>query len=97
MTQNTQNFPQNMANNPGTDIVPFVIPGENDYDLSGGSDGAARSHWRTGGSKPCYPGIYDFTIRPLPVPHGRRPKVRIAKHLYQLPNGAWFNHLCPTR
>lgn len=102
MTQNAQNFHPNDPNNPyqanpaaGTDIVPFVIPGEDDYDLSGGGDGGAKIHWRTGGSKPDYPGVHDFIFRPLPVPQGRRPKVRIAKHLYQLPNGAWFSHLCP--
>ena len=77
-----------------TDLTAYALPTADDFQSSGQQQ--AKRYWRTGGAKPDYPGMNDFIARPLPAMRGRQPKVRIAKHLWQLPNGKYFGHLCPV-
>jgi len=78
---------------PGTDLTAYALPDAADFESSATS--SAKKYWRTGGKNPDYPGVYEFVGRPLPAPQGRKPMVKISRHLYQLPNGQWFGILCP--
>lgn len=79
--------------NLGTDLTTYALPDEKDFEST--SAGSAKKYWRTGGRSPDYPGIHDFVARSLPAPRGRRPMVKISRHLFQLPNSQWFGILCP--
>lgn len=76
-----------------TDLTAYAMPSAEDFESS--SQQRDRLYWRTGGAKADYPGLNDFVVRPLPALSGRKAKVRICKHFWQLPNGKYFVHLCP--
>lgn len=89
---------------PTTDVGQYTLPADDDFRESGGSESDKRK-WQTGGRKPCYPGLFDFVIRPLPVMNDPfasrtegppRPKVRAERHFIQLPSGGWYIENCPV-
>ena len=75
------------------DLTAYAMPSAEDFESS--SQQRNRQYWRTGGAKADYPGCSDFIVRPLPALPGRKAKVRVCKHVWQLPNGKYFVHLCP--
>lgn len=79
--------------NAGTDLTAYAMPDDDDFVSQQPSK--RKKYWRIGGRNPDYPGMHDFIIRPLPVPQGRRPTVKVQRHFYQLPTGQWFALLCP--
>lgn len=90
---------------PASDMLPYTMPADDDYQEGGGSQGPDKPILRIGGKKPTYPGIYSFDLRPLPV--GRDPlagasdpppraKIKVERHFFELPNGMYYIENCPV-
>lgn len=82
----TQTQPQN-------DLISYVTPTGDDFTSSGGKAGKHR--WTTSARKSDYPGKFDYIVRPVPTPQGRRPLVTGWRHLFELTPGQWFGFNCP--
>lgn len=79
----------------GTDLVAYAVPDVATFEEMGKGGGGSKKYLRVSGKSADYPGVFEFVLRPMPAPRGRKPMIIIWRHLYQLPNGRWFGHLCP--
>ena len=97
-------YPPAGATPPATDIGQYALPPDDDYQ-EGSGEGGNKQQWQTGGKKACYPGIFDFSFRPIPVARdpfagpndpAPRAKIRFERHFISLPSGGWYVENCPV-